>query len=80
MPLKPKATPQNAENLDGFMSPDQLRDHLNAYRGWPASYRRYGFAKARAMTARSSGQIPQALANEHNANLYYLEIPPAWRW
>ena len=77
---RPKATVDNAINLDGLMDPQDIQKHLDAYRGLPRHYRHYGTTKMKAMKARLAGQISLALFLEKNADRHYANIPKAWRW
>jgi hypothetical protein len=70
------------DNLDCFPSPEDLIAHARSahMRGAPEPYWKYAYEKAKAMRARVSGDIPTALRHEHNCEIYYNELPTAWRW
>ena len=69
-------------NLDGFVCPDELREHGEEMRekGAPPAYVAYCAEKARAMEFRVKGWINTVRVIERNCEKLYREIPTAWQW
>ncbi len=81
--LKPSPAPvELAENLDGFISVEELTIHLDKMgkMDTPESYLLYGDAKSKAMKCRLAGNIEDALVFERACDKYYRDIPNEWKW